>query len=240
MTESEWLAATSPQEMLEFLRDSGTLSERKAQLFAVACCRRIWPLLINERSRRVVEVAETAAEGDGTLEEFVAAFKSHEQAEPLYEFPSSFIAVCHAAGLDGFRDYLGAAREAADAAVWAASAGADNDEVIGLIRSVVLPAERAAQASFQHDLFGPLAFRQPPIDPGWLTWNGGALVKLARCIYEERALPSGHLDADRLAVLADALEEAGCTDIDVLGHLRRQGAVHVRGCWVIDLLLNKT
>jgi hypothetical protein len=62
---------------------------------------------------------------------------------------------------------------------------------------------------------------------------------LANTIYEQRQLPSGHLDSHRLAVLADALEEAGCRDDEIQSHLRQQGAVHVRGCWAIDPLLNK-
>jgi hypothetical protein len=62
--------------------------------------------------------------------------------------------------------------------------------------------------------------------------------KLARAAYNDRHLPAGTLDATRLAVLADALEEAGCDSADILGHLRGSGP-HVRGCWVIDLLLRK-
>jgi hypothetical protein len=65
------------------------------------------------------------------------------------------------------------------------------------------------------------------------------VVKLATCIYEERALPGGTLDNGRLAVLADALEEAGLEDQEVVKHLRQQGGVHVRGCWCVDLLLRK-
>jgi hypothetical protein len=64
-------------------------------------------------------------------------------------------------------------------------------------------------------------------------------LKLATSIYEERTMPSGALDSGRLAVLADALEEAGLNDQDVLGHLREQGTVHYRGCWCVDLLLNR-
>ena len=68
-----------------------------------------------------------------------------------------------------------------------------------------------------------------------LAWNAGAVRRLAEAAYAERQLPAGALDPARLAVLADALEEAGCTDADLLGHLRGPGP-HVRGCWVIDLL----
>ena len=61
---------------------------------------------------------------------------------------------------------------------------------------------------------------------------------LARAAYEERILPSGHLDPARLAILTDALEEAGRTDEAILSHLRFPGP-HVRGCWALDLILGK-
>jgi hypothetical protein len=77
------------------------------------------------------------------------------------------------------------------------------------------------------------------IGESWLRWNGGTIVQLAQSAYEERHLPAGTLDNGRLAVLADALEEAGCTDADILGHLRGPGP-HVRGCWAVDLLLGKS
>ena len=88
-------------------------------------------------------------------------------------------------------------------------------------------------------MFGPLPFREVLLDPSWLSWNSGTVTRLAAAAYEGRVLPSGKLDRARLAVLADALEEAGCHDPETLGHLREQGGVHVRGCWVVDLLLAK-
>ena len=57
--------------------------------------------------------------------------------------------------------------------------------------------------------------------------------------YDERLMPSGELDLGRLAVLSDALEEAGCTSAEILTHLRSPGP-HVRGCWALDLILGKS
>jgi hypothetical protein len=68
-------------------------------------------------------------------------------------------------------------------------------------------------------------------DPDWLTREGGQAVRIARAIYDERRWGD-------LPVLADALEEAGCTDREILDHCRRPGE-HGPGCWVIDLLLGE-
>jgi hypothetical protein len=69
------------------------------------------------------------------------------------------------------------------------------------------------------------------IDPAWLAWNGGLIPKLAAAIFEERAF-------DRMPVLGDALEEAGCTDGAILGHCR-WGGEHTRGCWLVDSILGR-
>jgi hypothetical protein len=64
------------------------------------------------------------------------------------------------------------------------------------------------------------------------------VVRLAEPAYQERHLPADTLDLARLAVLADALEEAGCQDVQILGHLR-SGGEHYRGCHILDALLGK-
>lgn len=91
-------------------------------------------------------------------------------------------------------------------------------------------AQRSWEVLLLRDIFGN-PFRSPSVDPSWLAWNDAVLPKLAGVIYDERAF-------DRLPILADALEEAGCTNADILNHCRQPGE-HVRGCWVIDLLRGK-
>jgi hypothetical protein len=102
-----------------------------------------------------------------------------------------------------------------------------------LRRASHLGAEQArregqAQCDLLRDIFGN-PFRPAPVDPSWRT---PVVVAIARRAYDER-------DFAALPVLADALEEAGCAGADVLAHCRGGGA-HVRGCWVLDLLLGKT
>jgi hypothetical protein len=98
-------------------------------------------------------------------------------------------------------------------------------------------AEQAAQSDLVRDLFGLLPFRPVAVPASLRAWNEGCVVKLATALYEERLLPSGQLDPQRLAVLADALEEAG-GDAELAGHLRGPGT-HYRGCWVVDLLTGR-
>ena len=94
---------------------------------------------------------------------------------------------------------------------------------------------RATEERVQTDLlrciFGPLPFRPAFLAPSWLAWNNGTAPKIAQAIYEDRAF-------ERSPILADALEDAGCTDAEILGHCRLPGP-HTRGCWVVDLLLGK-
>jgi hypothetical protein len=88
----------------------------------------------------------------------------------------------------------------------------------------------AVQADILREVIGN-PFRPVRLDPAWLAGSDGAAVKLAEVIYAERRFAE-------MPILADALEEAGCTDLVVLEHLRQQEE-HVRGCWVVDHVLGK-
>lgn len=103
---------------------------------------------------------------------------------------------------------------------------ADDDAAMRTMES-----ERPKQLHLFRDVFcNPL--RPVSLKRTWLTWNDRTVVKLAQFVYEDRAF-------DKMGLLADALEDAGCTDADILTHCRGAGP-HVRGCWVVDLLLGKT
>jgi hypothetical protein len=99
-----------------------------------------------------------------------------------------------------------------------------------------LADECRVQAELLRCVFGN-PFRPGSVDPSWLA-RGGALARLAWAAYDDLLLPEGNLDPARLAVLSDALEEAGCADADLLAHLR-SASPHVRGCWAVDLILGK-
>jgi hypothetical protein len=73
------------------------------------------------------------------------------------------------------------------------------------------------------------------------TCSTPTITNLAETIYNDREVwnnPASRSSFDHLPILADALEEVGCTDADLLAHCRGDGP-HARGCWVIDLLLGK-
>jgi hypothetical protein len=287
MTESEWLECTKPDDMLEVVRPGST--ERKLRLFDVACCRRIWHLLTDERCRMAVETAERYADGAVTSDQlaldrgpaheafFEAAMAEYEgefangvfdpvRYEPLCTRLSMAAAVravvsakagqlidlldayhpseadwdhrrgrgCHrftafaAGGAERVRlDTVHASASLTGTDRWAISEAGNEAE----------HAEAREQAALLREIFGN-PFRPVTVDQSWLLWNDGLIPRLARAVYEERLLPPGTLDPVRLAILADALEEAGCDNAEVLNHCR-QGGEHVRGCWVVDSVLAK-
>jgi hypothetical protein len=255
MTETEWLERTDdPLHMLHYLPREA--SERKLRLFACACARRLWDLLTDAASREAVEVAERYADGQangGDLEATTQAVRrvieeargdatEEELDATAFEWLPASVAYA-AVWINGF----GAAHYAGEKSknLWYSlremAADFRNDPQHGasyaLQAKVAERVNTREQTDLLREIFGN-PFRVVLADPSWLTWNGGTPLRLAQSAYYERALPEGTLNNARLAVLADALEESGCTVIEILTHLRGPGP-HVRGCWVIDLLLGK-
>jgi hypothetical protein len=227
MTEREWLECEDVQELLDYL--VGRASNRKFRLFGCACCRRVWNSLADERSRNAVAIAERYADGLATDDEIEAVRKSTAACQtenalrPGSSAEQSWAFGAAAAVLFATPFWKpNAASQGAKGAAWAAAEAAwRGNAAIG-------PGEEASsQLNLFRDIF------ENPYRPKWMASQGltSTIVSLAQAIYDHRRF------AD-LLILADALEEAGCTDPDVLDHCRQPG-VHSKGCWVLDLVLGK-
>jgi hypothetical protein len=255
MTDAGWLECTSPETMLEYLR--GRASERKLRLFAVACCRQVWRMFADDTTRQVVEVAECFADGQASETDLEAARQTAEAAVqratawfgqltgggawhgPREAMPAGLLAAglewataVAAAVAASERDLPSAAEEAALQVKFALRNDEDTKAVAPPLQEVYEVADRA-QCALLRDIFGN-PFRPITINSTWLT---PVVVSLAQATYDNRDLPAGTLQPDRLAVLADALEEVGAGG-EVVEHLRSPGP-HIRGCFVLDLLLGK-
>jgi ribosomal protein L37E len=245
MDEAQWFSSTDPAAMLAWLAgepkqagDGPRISDRRLRLFACACCRQVWHLLTDPRSRRAVEVAERYADGDATEAERVAAADTANFDAP----PTCF--TCYVDPVDGLDHIarLPAANPALQAALlrdlvgnpWRPLSGGRHvrDE-----RVCETCGHRYDRHPGKCTVCGSDYIRKWRVRDTW-GWLTPAAVSVAQAAYQERDLPSGRLDPARLAVLADALEEAGCEDEQVLGHLRGLGP-HVRGCWSLDVILGK-
>jgi hypothetical protein len=223
VNEAEWPVCTDPARMLSFLH--GRASDRKLRLFGVACCRRVWHLLADERCRNMVEVAERYADGAASrndLREAIdQAWAAGMESRPQTNDDMRALACIMA----GAKDLHRAASEAMFYASRAALGLGEADDLVS-------GPELTAQATLVRDICGNPFQDLRPMSRAWLTWKDCTIPQMARAIYDERAF-------DRLPILSDALEEAGCTNQDVLGHLRGPGP-HCRGCWPLDLLLGKS
>jgi hypothetical protein len=259
MTEAEWQSCTDVKRMLDWLAGKNKsrkeswfsvwrgqasaspaptvrVSDRKLRLFACACCETIWDLLSDDRSRHALETAEQFADGKADVQEL---YQAQEAAE------SAWATLHHD---DFLPDVLQPSLRPNRALAWAARAAVETTEEDGYLaairvaEAVARTAEEVAawdapwaarvwgRASLVRDIFGN-PFRTVSIDPAWLTRIDGTVAKLAQVVYEQRRF-------EDLPILADALMDAGCADDFILNHCRQPGT-HVRGCWLVDLLLAK-
>jgi hypothetical protein len=201
------------------------VSPRKWRLFAVACLRRVSALFKDERTHGLIRALEEVADGEvdyqayRRLEESICdppyqdTVPEDDASSPLANAQSALSWVCEEQ-VEAFQSYW---------AAYAAQEATGQPEV-----------EEQAQAALLQEIFAN-PFCPVLLDPNLRT---DTVVALAQAAYDERSLPRGQLDPQRLTVLADALEEAGCTDPTILAHLRSPGP-HVRGCWPLDQLLKK-
>jgi hypothetical protein len=211
MTEAKWLSATDPRVMLNQL--SGTVSSRKARLLKVATARLRWEEFAHTVLRETVELAESFADGN-TSEAVFGELRGRvygyfDDNHPLRRLPMPPLHLLSLALATGYNEQMNS--QLAGGANWMSSVQLLSAELPPILRCIF------------GNPFRPVAFA-----PEWRTETA---VALAAGIYDERAF-------DRLPILADALEEAGCDHPDVLRHCRGPGP-HARGCWVVDGVLGK-
>lgn len=186
------------------------MRHRKLRLFAVACCRLISHLVPDARSKHAIEVAERYADGYADDEELLLAMGEARTAHRI-----AFAKLGkHGASLDWAAVYV-ADRSAFHGARNVSWMSATPRSFAG-----ITDAEYPIQVKLVHEIFGN-PFRPVAVDPVWLTWRDGTIPHLAQTTYHERRF------AD-MPVLADALEDAGCTNADILQHCRMPGE-HARG-----------
>jgi hypothetical protein len=219
-------------------------STRKARLFSVACCRRVWHLLDSAADRQAVEVAEEVAEKKRRLNDLRI---SHEAASVTDLGPDSSLLApglgwSYASGPESDfcyglwispekRRVCRVARWACTPTPWGSPESTANDARVLLSFRIGLNAakmEEQAQCRMLRDIVGQVGAAGPGI---WPSGVGSRVRSVAEAIYEQRAF-------DGMPILADALEDAGCSDEALLSHLRGSGP-HVRGCWALDLVLGK-
>jgi hypothetical protein len=229
MNEEQWLTEPSVAQLVDGLRQiaSGPATERRLNLFAAACCRRIWELL-DDTSRQAVELAELAPGGDAPealrLANRAVRAAHRLQARQPRPGPEVVAALAVRNAVRRTRLYIqGAIFCSRMAEAWAQGEPTSDEEASRSLRAV----DERHIALFRDIIANP--FRPVRLRRSWLTANGGTARRLAQAIRTEGAF-------DRLPILADALEEAACGNAEVLVHCRRPGE-HVRHCWVLDLLL---
>lgn len=243
MTEAEWLVCSKPEAMLGLLTTRG--SDRQFRLFGCCCCHAVLTLLSDERSRRAVAVAERYADGDADKDELEDARRESREAVRYVtglnyasshgRVMASYARTVAKRSAEAVADVVGKSvgkvaaaisSAALEAAAEAAGLEGGQQGQAPLFRHSRLEADRAQQAAFLRDIF---PFRPVTFSPEWRT---STAVAIAKQMYDSR-------DFSAMPILADALQDAGCENADILNHFRDPDATHVRGCWALDLVLGK-
>lgn len=259
MNSTEWNSCRSPEPMLNCIRQRDY--RRKLRLFCIACCRRLGALLIDERSQLALETIENFVDGYATDAQLQEASKGAEQVflsrrlrmlASLARPEQTEEAIQEAGGLFRLINAQ-AARDAHDAVdndpailaasvAWSATATdmelegvgySVTDSVIGTAHQAAaavshLEDEESEQAELLREIFGN-PFQETSLEQRFVT---PPIVAAARLMYDSR-------DFSQMPMLANALEALGCRGADIIEHCR-SAAPHVRGCWVIDLILGKS
>jgi hypothetical protein len=204
-------------------------------LFAVACCRLLEDWLIDARSRNSIDVAEAFADGAASLNELEEGQSDASSAAGIVGGPARIVSlVFYRIERDHHVARRNAERGVVDRELVESSITRELQTLLNDIARAFMEYEssdwseiRLIQTALLRDTFGN-PFRPVSFDA---TWRTDTAVSLAMQMYESR-------DFGAMPILADALQDAGCTSEDILNHCRGPGP-HVRGCWVVDFVLGK-
>jgi hypothetical protein len=212
MTEAEWLTSDDPQKMLTQIRGRG--SERKWRFVACECLRCLQGLAFDFDITEILGVAERLAEGDAPEDALGEARATVTYWHDIAQNSDGYVAAVADAAL----------QDDPQAGAFSALQNAEyfSHEAFGY--GIGYHYAGRAREIFGNP-FQPVAF-----DP---EWKSDTAVSLAKQMYESR-------DFSTMPILADALQDAGCDNDDILNHCRDANATHVRGCWVVDLVLGKS
>jgi hypothetical protein len=232
MKESQWWMCGAPDGILSWL--GSTADERCLRLFCCACCRLIWPIIPIGQSRSAVVASERFA--DGLLSSSALTAAAAAQSVPSSGTGGWLAAwaAAEAAGMDAQAAAEWVPRWAAEAAGEAAARitlASDDATPVNDVAAAAWSQQRQLQCALLRDIFENPFHASSHIDPTCLQWKNGAVLKAAQATYDR----GGTEDMSHLAKL---LVQAGCDNEESLAHCRAASG-HVRGCWVLDLLLGK-
>jgi hypothetical protein len=220
MTEEEWLSTASTRELIDSVKDLSR--QRRLRLLSCALCRHYEGLIRHDRVRIALDRAERFADGelrDSTLDKWRHDVAKIENDTRRSHLPVADIygAVELACGNSRIRSY-------SESWTYLVAFFLDHQKDRSGASQVEVVCRRLLR-----DIFGN-PFRPVSFDPEWRT---STAVALAQQMYDSR-------DFSAMPILADALQDAGCENEEVLDHCRAADGVHVRGCWVVDLVLGKS
>ncbi|VTR98685.1 hypothetical protein [Tuwongella immobilis] len=235
MTEAEWLGAPHLYTLIRLIEEKA--SERRRRLLACACCRRTWNLLPDDFIRDILELAEQYADGMVTsghlrsvqnepyFDDLQNQLRGRAQVKPQQSLRTLY-------AISAIRDLTSLSVNLVNIILDTSRNPRDDyiptpihNETTGGGSIGYDPNELDLKIRLLHDIFGPRLDSLPFVS----TWRTSAAFVLAHQMYQSR-------DFSSMPMLADALEVAGCDNQEILRHCREPG-IHVRGCWVVDLVL---
>jgi hypothetical protein len=220
------------------------LSERKWRLFAVACCREILPMCPKLWHREAFEMSERIADS-------AAPGASCESVRELYNASVWRQRVSEWSALprwsrvgrreeESTEELIAAERALIDLGRWWRVGRMASERIVRSVLLALAPSEsaRSLRKREEHDVRFAAVLREiagnpfglDTFDSNWRTWTA---TELARMMYDSR-------EFSLMPILADALQDAGCDDEELLSHCRNTKQAHVRGCWVVDLVLGRS